>query len=363
MAIGLIIAFYLASPAAGLDFTVWRAILGLPIGVLVNGTFLFVLIKSPLLKKDRLSVLYLCGFILYIFSWLISVTTIDTGPILAVAFNFLFTVIHSVLLSSRFARAMQDVEEANTALEDKVLERTAELREANESLTASEHSVKEMVRNISHDLKTPMSVMSANLQMLEEDRPESEEFKRRLGVINSKMADLTRLIQNLTAVSRLESGETLYHMEWMHVSTLCTQLYRRYEAVAGQAGVSLRVNFARDCAVSIDPNEIWSVFENLINNALRYTPEGGVIRVTVNEPEAGFVTFAVSDNGCGMAPEHLSRIFERYYVADTARGGKSGSGIGLYIVRTAVEAMGGSVAAESAPGEGMKVRFQLKAAH
>ena len=360
--IASIAAVNIIIPVTGLDFTVWRAILGLPVGMLVNGVCIFVLIKSPQIKKDRLTLLYLFGFILYLFSWLISVTSLETGPIIAVAFNFLFAVIHSVLLSGRFANALTEVEQANALLEDRVSERTAELRESNQSLAASEHRVKETVRNISHDLKTPMSILSANLQMLEDDNPQSEDFGRHLGVIKNKMDDLTRLIQNLTVVSRLESGEVIYNMEWTPISALLGRFRDRYETIAGQSGVSLRVSFAEEADVFIDPNEIWSVFENLINNSLRYTPEGGVIRVTAGGITDGFVTVTVSDTGCGVEPEHLPHIFERYYMADKARASvKGGSGIGLYIVKTAVEAMGGSVAAESKPGEGFEVTFKLKA--
>ena len=101
-------------PAVGGDFTILRTILGLPIGILVNATCIYVLVKSPLLKKDRLSVLYLCGFILYIFSWVNSILSLNRGPLIAVAFNFLFAVIHAILLSSWFAR-MQEAERTLTA--------------------------------------------------------------------------------------------------------------------------------------------------------------------------------------------------------------------------------------------------------
>ena len=346
--IASIAAVNIIIPVTGSDFTVWRAILGLPVGILVNGVCIFVLLKSVQLKKDRLTLLYLFGFILYLFSWLISVTSITTGPFIAVAFNFLFAVIHSVLLSNRFANALTEVERANIVLEDRVSERTKH--------------IKEMVRNISHDLKTPMSVLSANLQMLEEDDPRSEDFGRHLGVIKNKMDDLTRLIQNLTSLSRMESGEAIYNAEWTPVSALFAQLHEKYETIVQQSGLSLHVSFAEEARVSVDRSEIWSVFDNLIGNSLRYTRSGGVIRVSAGMIEDGFVTVTVSDSGCGVEAEHLPHVFERYYMADRARASvKGNSGIGLYIVKTAVEAMGGSVSAESRPGEGFSVSFGLRA--
>jgi len=351
-------------PLAGLDFTIWRAILGLPVGVLVNATLIYVLVKSPLLKQDRLSLLYLFGFILYLFSWLVSITSFESAPIIAVAFNFLFAVIHSVLLSNRFARSILEVEQANIMLEDRVAERTAELRASNENLAASEKSVREVIAGLTHDLKTPMSVLSANLEVALEanDLPEA---KRHLSIAYNKSADLARLIQQLLSVGSMETGKSVYNMTWAPLGPLLSDIAEKYAAQFEAEGIELNVLYRQDVDVWIDRGQILRVFDNIIGNAQRYTAKDGAIRVESGKLQAeseggGTVTVSVSDTGPGVAPEHLPHLFEQYYKADKGRGAK-GAGLGLYIVKTAVEAMAGSVAAANEAGGGLKISITLKA--
>ena len=359
MLMSVVVAINFIVPAFGLDFTVWRTILGLPVIVLFLIVCISVMLKSPQFKSNRLSILYLIGFLLYAISGFVAATSTDTGPVIAVAFNFLFAVIHSVLLSNRFANALTEVEQANHVLEDRVAERTAELRESNESLAASERSVREVIAGLTHDLKTPMTVLSANLEVAMES-DELPEIRRHLSIAYNKNADLARLIGQLLAVGSMESGKTVYNMTWVSLGSLLNEMAEKYTAQMEMEDIGLGVLFRQDCRVWIDRNQILRVFDNLIGNAQRYTPKDGAITISSGEPKDGYVTVSFSDTGSGVESEHLPRLFEQYYKADKGRGAK-GAGLGLYIVKTAVEAMGGTVFAENRPGGGLTVSFTLKA--
>ncbi|MDR2713448.1 MAG: sensor histidine kinase [Clostridiales bacterium] len=340
----------------GLD-TVWRAILGLPLVAVYAAICIGVILKSGEYRQNRLSVLYLFGFILYIFSGFFTTTSYNAAPYIAVAFNFVFAIIHSILLSDRFAKALKGVEEANLVLEDKVAERTAKLQETATDLAASERSVREAVANISHDLKTPISVLSANLEIaLEADIP--ADVKRHLNIAYNKSSDLARLIRELLSVGNMETAK--YDMTWISLSTLLSGIAAKYTEQMEAAGIVLNVSYRQDCQVWQAENQIIRVFDNILSNAQRYTAKDGSISISAGEIKDGFVPIFITDTGCGIAQEHLPHIFEQYYKADKSRGAE-GAGLGLYIVKTAVEAMGGSVVAESKLGEWTKITFSVTA--
>lgn len=123
----------------------------------------------------------------------------------------------------------------------------------------------------------------------------------------------------------------------------------------------MEINVEDDAEISTDPQKIWSVFDNIIYNAVRYTASGSVT-ITAHK-EASSVTVTIADTGCGISPEHLPKIFERFYRASPARGTKDGeSGLGLYIVKSVMEGCGGSAEIKSRPDEGTSIilRFPAK---
>ena len=202
-----------------------------------------------------------------------------------------------------------------------------------------------------------MSVLSANLEVALEVEV-SPNVKRYLNIAYNKSGDLARLIRELLAVGNMETQT--YNLNWFSLTALLTGVAAKYTEQMDTAEISLNINYRQDCQVFIDENYIWRVFDNILGNAQRYTPKNGSITISSSEIKDGFVSVCVSDNGCGIAIKDLPHIFEQYYKADKSRGAK-GAGLGLYIVKTAIEAMGGNVTAESEPGKGTKIIFSLKA--
>jgi len=269
-----------------------------------------------------------------------------------------------IVLANSYGRALTAVESANLELEDRVAERTRELRDAYAQVAASEQYLKDMVSNISHDLKTPLTVVGLNLERLTDgERPRTEaETRRYASVAYNKTLDLQRLTRNLFEAVRIEGAGAVYKPEWVKLSALFPEVYRRYAEYVESAGVTLAVRYGEDREIWADTEKLWAIFDNTINNALRYTPEGGSVTVTAEPDGARAVRLSIADTGAGIAPEHLPRIFERFYKADPSRSGKGGdSGLGLYIVKSVAEGMEGGVSAASEPGGGTVIHVTLRA--
>lgn len=213
----------------------------------------------------------------------------------------------------------------------------------------------EFLNQASHDLKTPVAAMGLSLQRLEDVKDETRRG-RFLSAARRGHADMSRLVGNLLSVARLDAGSQQYYVVPLPVEKLCANIQDKYEDMLEAEGVELDVSADTTDSILCDENLLWSVFDNLIYNALRYTPKGGTIRVMACR-EGEQIAVAVSDTGTGITPEHLPHLFERGYMA----GDKGGTGMGLYIVRTAMEGMGGTVAAENKESGGAQFTLYFPA--
>jgi signal transduction histidine kinase len=175
---------------------------------------------------------------------------------------------------------------------------------------------------------------------------------------------LGRLVDQLLELSRLESGEVPLRREELALRPLVEALITEIDVARPDRGVALRNDVPQDLpALYADRERIHQVLFNLVDNAVRFTPDGGDVRVSARR-ENGAIWIAVSDTGSGIPAEHLPRLFERFYRADPARSrGDGGTGIGLAIARSVVEAHGGRIRAESEPGRGSVFTFDLPAAN
>jgi signal transduction histidine kinase len=174
---------------------------------------------------------------------------------------------------------------------------------------------------------------------------------------------LGRLVDQLLDLSRLESGEVPLHPEPMLVAPAVARVISEISVGRAVTDVRLQSEVPDDLVVDADPERIHQVLFNLVDNAVRFTPPGG--QVAIDALRTGErVRIDVSDTGVGIAPEHLPRLFERFYRADPARSREDGggTGIGLTIARSIVEAHGGRITARSDPGHGATFTFDLPAA-
>jgi len=219
---------------------------------------------------------------------------------------------------------------------------------------------RDFVANASHELKTPLTAMRGFAEtLLEDDLPEDLR-KRWLSSIRTNTIRLQRLVDDLLDLSRLESGGWMARPEVMEVGSLVHDLLAEVPSAAQEKDLSLTVR--GEGRVIADPQGLEQVLKNLIDNAIRYTPEGGTIRITITE-EGETVRIGVEDDGPGIPTAALTRIFERFYRVDPARSrAEGGTGLGLAIVRHLVHAMEGEVWAESELGQGTRIIVTLPAA-
>ncbi len=222
---------------------------------------------------------------------------------------------------------------------------------------------KDFVANVSHELRTPLASVKAFAETLRsgawKDAANRDEF---LQEIEQNADRMTRLVEDLLTISALESGRMPPRFEPLSLLPVAAEAAASLKPLAGKKRIVLRVEPFGDLPqVRADRGQLKQVLSNLIDNAIKYTPENGTIRLSA-AAQAGWVTVSVQDNGVGIPPEDQPRVFERFYRVDKARSREEGgTGLGLSIVKHIVEVHGGRVSLESAQGQGSTFRFSLPA--
>lgn len=221
----------------------------------------------------------------------------------------------------------------------------------------------QFVSNVSHELKTPLSSIKAYTETLLngaiEDADNRVHFLER---IDEQADRLNQLIQDMLSLARIEAGREMLEMKHIVLAPLISRCVADYESFAESKPVML-VNDARetDITVSADEESLRQVLSNLIDNALKYTPPEGEVRVNVQR-EGDRVMIEVADTGIGIAREHHDRLFERFYRVDKARSRElGGTGLGLSIVKHLCQAMNGEITVNSEIGKGSRFRIILPA--
>jgi two-component system phosphate regulon sensor histidine kinase PhoR len=222
---------------------------------------------------------------------------------------------------------------------------------------------RDFVANVSHELKTPITVIGGFAETLATDEPPPEQRRQFVEAIRGNALRMQRLVDDLLDLSRIESGGWVPKPERVDLKALAAEIESAFGEAAAAARVTLdrRID-ARAASLTADATALRQVLSNLVENAIRHTPPGGKVTILSAPGAAGALTLAVTDTGIGIPPEHLPRIFERFYRVDPARSREGGgTGLGLAIVKHLVEAHGGRVVAESTPGRGTTVRAHFPA--
>ncbi|WP_429449435.1 sensor histidine kinase [Paraburkholderia sp. 40] len=214
---------------------------------------------------------------------------------------------------------------------------------------------RELLANVSHDLRTPLASMQGYLEtmLIRADELTSEERNRYLQVAVKHCERLGKLVQDLFELTKLEAHEVNPQIETFPIAELAQDVVQKFALKAQKCQITLVAKCEPDCPpVRADIGMIERVLENLIENAMRYTPVGGEIGVEVR-PAGARVELRVRDTGEGIRGEELHNIFDRYYRVDRSESGGTGNaGLGLAITRRIVELHGGDIQVESAPGLG-----------
>ncbi len=227
-------------------------------------------------------------------------------------------------------------------------------------IDAAEKSRREFVANVSHELRTPLTSIQGYVEtLIEEPHVRRETNREFLGIILKNATRMSRLTEDLIALASVESPDYKLSVQPTRASALVSDAVKSLGGMVVDSGVVLESSGAPDAIVLADADPMTQVFGNLVENALRYGKAGKRILVGARLLESE-VEFSVQDFGPGIAAEHLSRIFERFYRVDKARSRESGgTGLGLAIVKHIVLAHGGRIWAESELGHGATFHFTL----
>ena len=227
-------------------------------------------------------------------------------------------------------------------------------------LEATDATRRRMLADLAHEMRTPLATIDAHLEAVEDGVRDLDSTT--LGVLTASTRRLRRLAEDMGAVSRAEEGNLQLHTATVDATTLASRAADAAQPRYAERSVTLTTDLQPAGQVAVDPDRIGQVLGNLLDNALRHTPNGG--SVTVGCRRTGrYVEYTVTDTGDGIAADHLPHLFDRFYRADTARDRHhGGSGIGLAIAKALVQAHGGGIHATSTgPGHGATFTVRLPA--
>lgn len=242
--------------------------------------------------------------------------------------------------------------------------RTADALQAEIDRVRSEQALRrQLLADVSHELHTPLTAIRGYVDTLQmREMPLTDEQRTRyLAIVSEETARLERLIADLLDLARLDAGGLVMQVAPVPLAPLLLRVLDRFTPAAAARAISVDLDTAdlSDATVTGDAGRLEQALSNLVANALRFSEEGSRVRVSARRGH-GEVVLAVRDQGSGLTPDQQTRVFERFFKADPSRSA-DGSGLGLSIVKAIVEAHGGQVSVESAPGEGSTFSLHLPA--
>ncbi|MBM4423182.1 MAG: HAMP domain-containing histidine kinase [Chloroflexi bacterium] len=307
-----------------------------------------------------------------------------TGPLQFLIENFLtplleaacvgvaLSVLMAFLITDSLTRSVRRLSAAASAVAQGNLDQSVpvsgptELRSLAQSFNdmiarvrQSQLAQRDFVANVSHELKTPLTSIHGFSQAILDGA--EREPKHAARIINDEASRMRRLVDGLLDLARLDAGQAALNRAPTDLAAVLRSSVDRLSLRANEKNVTLRADLQPLPTLVADGDRLAQVFTNLLDNAVKHTPDGGSVTLAARQ-ESGWVTVSVTDTGVSIPPDDLSRVFERFYRVDKSRAAEHGYGIGLAITKEIVQAHGGAIKAESVTGLGTKFTVQLPAA-
>ena len=261
----------------------------------------------------------------------------------------------------------QQLQQFNTELEEKIEQRTAELSAAKSKAEVANRAKSSFIANMSHELRTPLHAIIGFAQLIARDRSLSQETQKQVGIINSSGEHLLALINSVLDLSKMEAEQLELKLSNFDLYELLDDLEQMFSLKA--TNQKLQLNFVLAIAtpryIRSDRTKLRQVLINLLNNALKFTEEGGIVlRVIPSDRQAEakvILCFEVEDTGAGIAPNELENLFQPFSQTESGREKSEGTGLGLAISRKFVRLMGGDLTVQSSLGRGSTFCFEIEA--
>ncbi|MRR39108.1 histidine kinase, partial [bacterium] len=258
-------------------------------------------------------------------------------------------------------KSAEELQKAHVELEQRVLERTAELVAANRRLQELDRLKSQFLATMSHELRTPLNSIIGFTGILRQGfaGPVNDEQKKQLDMAHNSAKHLLSLINDILDLSRIEAGRVAIEHEPFSFTGVVNEVVEGLKPMAGQKGIEILTDLP-DRAIEMrgDRKRWFQVLLNLVNNALKFT-EKGEVRITAGV-EDRTLKISVADTGIGIRAENLPKLFEAFRQVDgSARRVYEGTGLGLYLCRTLLRMMGGEIAVESEFGNGSRFTFTV----
>jgi len=280
--------------------------------------------------------------------------------------ELLQTLSTQAAISIENAQLYNQLEDYSRSLEVKVEERTAELAAATEEAQSANKAKSTFIANMSHELRSPLNAILGFSQLMLRSSGLSKEYAENLGIITRSGEHLLTLINNVLDLSKIESGKTTLNEKNFDLYRLLDDMEDMFGLKAKEKGLQLACDRSPEVPryIRTDAVKLRQVLINLLNNALKFTPEGGVsVGATVAEDrgnERVAIHFEIADTGAGIAPEEIDSLFEAFVQTSTGKQAQEGTGLGLPISRQFVQLMGGDMGVRSQVGKGTVFYFDIE---
>jgi two-component system phosphate regulon sensor histidine kinase PhoR len=218
---------------------------------------------------------------------------------------------------------------------------------------------RDFVANVSHELRTPLTAIKGYSEALIDESDEPEARQQFVEIIHRHAVRMERLVKELLRLARLDAGQEAVELALCDVENLVKGVVADFEPIAGTKHQQLQMDLSDNArTIETDPAKLHDVLRNLVENAVNYTPDGGIIAIRTTVAADRF-KLSVSDSGPGIPPEDLTRVFERFYRVDKSRARPGGTGLGLAIVKHLVHVMDGEVTADNRSSGGAEFTVRL----